>query len=148
MHRIAKISVSNIEFTVPMERFYMNIIMKIESPFTLSFSFSFRIVFNNNLTVQTALSILGRWMVQHRHIQGSLTKVTWPLQVRRSRPSTLQHLASVFIFLHFRYSFRKTTFSVTENAVLVWTVGQTGEKRCVFKFNRISVDRASDFDSW
>ena len=44
----------------------------------------------------------------------------------------LNHLAGVFKFLDFVDRFRKTPFSVTENAVLVWTVGQTGEKKDAF----------------
>ncbi len=43
-----------------------------------------------------------------------------------------------------RWAFLKAPFSVTENAVSVWTVGLTGEKRCVFKFTRVSVDGALD----
>ena len=50
----------------------------------------------------------------------------------RFRPSTLHHLAGVFKFLHPGDRFRKAPFSVTENAVLVWTVGQPGEKKDAF----------------
>ena len=62
-------------------------------------------------------------------------------------PSTLHHLAGVFQFLQFRDRFRKAPFSVTENAVLVWTVGQTGEKKMRFQteFIQISVDGASKY---
>ncbi len=38
--------------------------------------------------------------------------------------------------------FWKAPFSVTENAVSVWTVGLTGEKKMRFKFTRVSVDGA------
>ena len=48
------------------------------------------------------------------------------------RPSILHHQAGVFKFLHSGDRFRKAPFSVTENVVLVWTVGQTGEKKDAF----------------
>ena len=44
---------------------------------------------------------------------------------------------------HFVERFQKVLFSVTENSVLVWMEGLSGEKkRCVFKFIRLSVDVA------
>ena len=40
-------------------------------------------------------------------------------------------------------AFHIDPFSVVENAVFSWTEGQTGgEKKCVFKFNRVGVDEA------
>ena len=80
-----------------------------------------------------------------------MTEITWPFDVSvfeklRFRSSTLHLLAGVFKFLHSGDRFRIAPFSVTENAVLVWTVGQTGEKkRCVFKFILISVDGALEW---
>ena len=67
-----------------------------------------------------------------------MTEITWPFDISvfdklRFRPSTLHHLAGDFKFLHPGYRFRKAPFSVTENAVLVWTVGQTGEKKMRFQ---------------
>ena len=67
-----------------------------------------------------------------------MAEITWPFDVSvfeklRFRPSTLHHLAGVFKFLHPGDRFRKASFSVTENAVLVWTVGQTGEKKMRFE---------------
>ena len=67
-----------------------------------------------------------------------MTEITWPFDVSvfeklRFRPSTVHHLAGVFKFLHPGDLFRKAPFSVTENAVLVWTVGQTGEKKMRFQ---------------
>ena len=49
-------------------------------------------------------------------------------------PSTLTHLAGVFKFIHFGERFQKVPFSVTENALLVWTEDLPEEKCCVFKF--------------
>ena len=67
-----------------------------------------------------------------------MTEITWPFDVSvfeklRFRPSTLHRLAGVFKFLHSGDRCRKAPFSVTENAVLVWTVGQTGEKKMRFQ---------------
>ena len=66
-----------------------------------------------------------------------MTEFTWPFDVSvfeklRFRPSTLHHLAGVFNFLRPKDRFRNGSFSVAETAVLVWTVGQTGEKKDAF----------------
>ena len=46
-------------------------------------------------------------------------------------PSTLKHLPGIFKFVHFRERFQTVPFSVAENAVLLWTEGQTGEKNAL-----------------
>ena len=74
-------------------------------------------------------------------------EIIWLLSRKRFQrvpfsPSTLTRLAGVFKFIHFGERFQKVPFSVTENAVLVWTEGLSGEKSCVFKFIRLSVDVA------
>ena len=66
-----------------------------------------------------------------------MTEITWPFDVSvfeklRFWPSTLHQLAGVFKLLHTGDRFRKAPFSVTENAVLVWTVRQTEEKKDAF----------------
>ena len=60
----------------------------------------------------------------------------------RFHPSTRQHENGVFKKIHSGQRFRKASFSVTENAVSVWTPTQTDKKRCVFKNIRIRVDGA------
>ena len=79
-----------------------------------------------------------------------MTEITWPFDVSvfekfRFQSSTLHHLAGVFKFLRsiletvsksFVFGDQNHRFSVDR------TVGQTGEKRCIFKFLRISVDGA------
>ena len=76
-----------------------------------------------------------------------MTEITGPFGISvfeklRFRPSTLHHLAGVFKFLHSGDRFRKAALSVTENAVLMWSVGQSRGKGCVFKFIRIYVVQA------
>ena len=70
--------------------------------------------------------------------KGTVTEITWPFDASvfeklRFWPSTQHHLAGVFKFLHPGDRFQKAPFSVTENAVLVWTVGQTGGKKMHFQ---------------
>ena len=48
-------------------------------------------------------------------------------------------------FLHSGDRFRKAPFSVIEHTVLCWAVGQTGEKKNVFKFIRISMGKVKIF---
>lgn len=50
------------------------------------------------------------------------------------------HLADVYRFLHSGEGCQKAPFSMTEDTVSVWRVGQTGEKKLRFKFIRISVE--------
>ena len=60
--------------------------------------------------------------------------------------STLPYLAGVFKFIYFggRFLCQKVTFSLTENAVLLWTEGRSRRKRsCVFKFIRLNVQGRS-----
>ena len=54
----------------------------------------------------------------------------------------LEEIATEIIWLLSRKRVQKVPFSVTENAFLVRTEGLSGEKRCVFKFIRLSVDVA------
>ena len=66
-----------------------------------------------------------------------MTGITWPFDVNifeklRFRPSTLNHRAGVFEFLHSGDRFWKAPFSVVENAVLVWTFDQIGENKMRF----------------
>ena len=76
------------------------------------------------------------------------TVVIWLLSHKRFQkvpfsPSTLTYLAGVFKFIHFAERSRKVPFSVTVNAVLVWTEGLSGEKKVPFiKFIRLTVDVA------
>lgn len=50
-------------------------------------------------------------------------------------------IGGVFKCIHSGERFPKVPFSVTENAVLLWTEGQTGGKKsCVFEFIGITVN--------
>ena len=53
------------------------------------------------------------------------TEIT-KFRFRQYLPSTL---AGVFKFIHFEERIQKVSFSVTKNVVLVWTEGQSGEKK-------------------
>ena len=66
------------------------------------------------------------------------TEKIWLLSRKRFQkvlysPSTLTHQADFFKFIHFGERFQKVPFSVTENAVLVWTEGLSGEKKLRFQ---------------
>ena len=74
-----------------------------------------------------------------------MTEITWPFDVSVFRSSAYSrqkyHLAGVFKVLLSGERFRKTPFSVTENAVLVWTVDQTREKKMHFQIYLTGTER-------
>ena len=62
------------------------------------------------------------WWVINRHYDVSV------FEKLRFRPSTRQQETGVFKKIHSGERFRKESFSVTENAISVWTLTQTDKK--------------------
>ena len=75
-----------------------------------------------------------------------MTEIIWPFDVSgleklRFWSSTLHHQVGILKFHRYGYRLRKAPFLATGNTVVVWTLGLTREKRCVFNFIRLSRPR-------